>query len=747
MQLIFQRLRKRASKQIINIIYYCTTWLLKLFCQDSTGIRNHGIQTSSVMYHEVAKRQRGPLVDGYTNSKCNFPMKPWKGKSMLRKNRKAKSSIAMMVTTTAVATDNNRCTLPLTNPKVTSPLVTYSSSSTLATKTIPELAPLDETQQENSQPVDSLYHNLLTAQSLSSSIHQRLANVVQVEPNGVKAWICDVLFSSQTINTRNIAGKVPSSSIDIRRNVLSQLSDGENERKIVQVLDRMRSEMVYPLMRLFGYGLCKVFRLLFDGLNVDAKSIRQVRQTLLNAGPDVGLVYLPTHKSHMDYMIMSFICFAYGLPLPRIAAGNNLDLPIIGSFLRRNGSFFIKRSIKGDVLYSNILKQYLHALVCHGDPIEVFIEGGRSRHGRVCQPRLGFLQMLADVFHLQPHTAPKDLLLLPISIDYDCVLESSEYARYLMGAEKKKESFFGVLQAAFGLLWTNCGHVYVRFGQPQSLIQSAQQSNSIADIGNQMAYQMQRLATIPSTAFVAAYLLYCGRDTLCRDMVHAISILVDLVTSRGIQVAENGDPQRIATQGLRMLHRFVEITDEGCRIHPDYRHNPHVYLQLSYYRNQFLYHFLPDIATQCVLIRNVELSKVVESVEMLGSYLELLCPHEPLEGIQPLQSHEDTPFVRAFLASFAHPFVESMCILLETIRLLPTLGPELELKQIVAECQDLFLVHGSSAFPEAICTESFKQALKWCLNQHLVEYNKNFYFLAASDAKILDTLMHFHKIR
>ena len=194
---------------------------------------------------------------------------------------------------------------------------------------------------------------------------------------------------------------------------------------------------------------------------------------------------MPTHKSHLDYHMLSFVLFSEGLACPHIAAGDNLDLPIVGRIMRTCGAFFIRRATKGAPdarLYKATLDAYLHTLLFHGISTEFFIEGGRSRDGRIAAPKLGLLASCVDAA-LSPR-CEKALHIVPVTITYDVPLEEAGLLLELLGEAKKKETVaqfvwaFGRLVAM--MLWRavvpargralGCGgrngRVAVGFGEP-----------------------------------------------------------------------------------------------------------------------------------------------------------------------------------------------------------------------------------------------------------------------------------------
>src|SRR6185295_8630886 len=110
------------------------------------------------------------------------------------------------------------------------------------------------------------------------------------------------------------------------------------------------------------------------------------------------IVYVPCHRSHMDYLLLSYIIYVKGFAVPHIAAGVNLNMPIIGRFLRKGGAFFIRRTFRGSPLYPVVFMQYLGVMLARGHSLEYFVEGGRSRTGRLLQPKTGMLSMTVRGF-------------------------------------------------------------------------------------------------------------------------------------------------------------------------------------------------------------------------------------------------------------------------------------------------------------------------------------------------------------
>ena len=219
------------------------------------------------------------------------------------------------------------------------------------------------------------------------------------------------------------------------------------------------SDYSYSVVRAFALFLTWVFNKVYNG--VEIHNFERVTAV----APGHGIVYVPCHRSHVDYLLLSYIIFNRGLMVPHIAAGSNLNLPIVGSILRRSGAFFLRRKIKGDPLYATVFFEYLHLMIDRGFPIEYFIEGGRSRSGRTLTPKAGILAMTVQSF-ARSHARP--LVFIPVYIGYEKLMEGNSYLDELHGKPKKKESLLGLLRAV-KLLQRNFGKVHVNFGEPLAL--------------------------------------------------------------------------------------------------------------------------------------------------------------------------------------------------------------------------------------------------------------------------------------
>ncbi|MBD8526639.1 glycerol-3-phosphate 1-O-acyltransferase PlsB [Pseudomarimonas arenosa] len=213
----------------------------------------------------------------------------------------------------------------------------------------------------------------------------------------------------------------------------------------------------HPVVRSWSFMLTWFWNKLYEGVSVHHL------ERLKDVAPGNGVIYVPCHRSHIDYLLLSYLLYVNHIVPPHIAAGVNLNLPVVGAILRRGGAFFLRRSFKSNALYSVIFSEYVATLLGRGVSIEYFIEGGRSRTGRLLSPKGGMLAMTLKAF-LRQHRRP--VVFQPVYIGYEKLMEGKSYLNELSGQPKKSESLGRLLRASFGLLRNRYGQVTVNFGEP-----------------------------------------------------------------------------------------------------------------------------------------------------------------------------------------------------------------------------------------------------------------------------------------
>ncbi|MHA3892103.1 glycerol-3-phosphate 1-O-acyltransferase PlsB [Acinetobacter sp. GXMZU3951] len=242
----------------------------------------------------------------------------------------------------------------------------------------------------------------------------------------------------------------------------------EAENRARHYLTEIASDFSYSTLR-FGYlALTKLWTQLYDGIEVHHfDTVRELAQ-------DYEIVYTPCHRSHIDYLLLSYVIFNRGLMVPHIAAGINLNLPIVGQLFRGAGAYFIRRSFNGNELYTSVFKEYLHSLLMRNTPLEYFIEGGRSRTGLLLPAKKGMLSMTIQS-HLRGNSKP--IAFIPTYFGYEKLLEGTSYLNELSGKPKEAESLWGILSSARKIEKV-FGQVYVNFGEPVFLDDVLKQQNA-----------------------------------------------------------------------------------------------------------------------------------------------------------------------------------------------------------------------------------------------------------------------------
>ncbi|MCX7512650.1 glycerol-3-phosphate 1-O-acyltransferase PlsB [Frateuria sp. STR12] len=238
-----------------------------------------------------------------------------------------------------------------------------------------------------------------------------------------------------------------------------QISYAKAWRRAHKLVMEVAADYSHPVVRSASFLLANFWNKLYDGIAMHHFDKARA------AAPGYEVVYVPSHRSHADYLLMSYQLHVSGVVVPHIAAGVNLNLPVIGPILRRGGAFFMRRSFKGTPLYSVVFKEYMAQLIDRGVPMEYFIEGGRSRTGRLLAPRGGLLSMTVRAFLRAPR---RPVLFQPVYIGYEKLMEGKSYIGELTGKPKEKESLLGLLKG-LKVLRQRYGHVALNFGEPIEL--------------------------------------------------------------------------------------------------------------------------------------------------------------------------------------------------------------------------------------------------------------------------------------
>ena len=296
----------------------------------------------------------------------------------------------------------------------------------------------------------------------SKSVEQtarKLTRVVRVHFQTLRTSVLGPgLISRSRIIETLIRGKPLRSAIDDecrKKNIPRDRAERLAKEYISEIAAEVSPEVIAGISIL----LRRLWTKIYNGVQVD--QIERVRNLPANA----EVVYVPCHRSHMDYLLLNYVLYDQRFLTPHVAAGINLNFWPVGSFLRRLGAFYIRRSFNNNRLYSVAFSEYVSFLVQKGYPVQFFLEGGRSRTGKLLQPKTGMIAMVVNSF-LRNHDRP--IYFVPVFISYDRVAEVKTYRRELSGSKKKAESVGQLVQGRKALRSTH-GRAYISFAEPISL--------------------------------------------------------------------------------------------------------------------------------------------------------------------------------------------------------------------------------------------------------------------------------------
>jgi glycerol-3-phosphate O-acyltransferase len=455
----------------------------------------------------------------------------------------------------------------------------------------------------------------------------------------MSAEIRQMLIESIDNQKRVIIGPIMKSRQQIKEIVLrdpkiidqiEKLSDGDKKKlknirkKADEYFNEIAANYNLTYIQLCRLVLKWVWKRLFEGIDVDPSGIAKVREWA-RKGP---VIYVPSHKSHIDYFVLNYILYDYHVHMPRIAAGQNLAFWPMGYFFRKFGAFFIRRAFKGAKLYVAVFTRYIKALLEDGHPIEFFIEGGRSRNGKLVLPKtIGFLSIL-----LQAHQEGfcKDLIMVPTSIVYDRIMEEKSYLKEINGGVKPRENFMQIFKFRH-FLKKRYGKIYIRFNEPFSLNEYlSKQDSRENEIHRSLAFYLIRsineasLVT-PLTLVATAILSHHRKGFLMSELTESVEILVRFLQNDHIpMVATLNNPSQAVQDILDLLidWKVVDFMEET--ISNEYRFyfiEDDKKMELEYYKNCIIHFFIHHALVAVSFLSGTEEVKKLDSV--LSDYIFL----------------------------------------------------------------------------------------------------------------------------
>ena len=399
--------------------------------------------------------------------------------------------------------------------------------------------------------------------------------------------------------------------------------------------NEMVNDYSHSIVRGFYKFLTWLWTQLYDG--VEVHHFERVREL----AADYELVYVPCHRSHVDYLLLSYVIYKRGLSIPYVAAGDNLDVPVLGPLLRGAVAFYIRRSFRGNALYTAVLREYMHTLITRNTPIEYFIEGGRSRSGRLLPPKMG---MLAMTVHSQLRRTNKPVVFIPTYIGYERIMEGGTYVGELKGKPKESESLIGLLKVG-RKIERIFGNVHLSFGTPLHLSDFMQKfdvpanslpadrtdtplddktSAMVDNIGVKVMQHINKAAVITPVSLLSLVLLSAPKaaldEDICREQIALYQGLAQHLPYSDDTIITDMTPQQIIDYGikLKLIERIPHILGDIIQVAGKQA------ALLSYFRNNILHVFILLSFLSALVARNgrIERSRLNSIAEQLYPFLQ-----------------------------------------------------------------------------------------------------------------------------
>ena len=431
---------------------------------------------------------------------------------------------------------------------------------------------------------------------------RKLSRVLRTHFHRIRAAVIGPDLSTRRLLIDNVlsADGVRAAIEDQSRRDGSSLADAW--KKAHAFAWEIAADYSHPVVRSASFLLAPVWNRIYRGILVH--HLDQLKAV----APGNEVVYVPCHRSHMDYLLLSYLLYSQGVVPPHIAAGINLNLPVVGTLLRKGGAFFMRRSFRGNALYSDVFNEYVAQLVAGGYSLEYFVEGGRSRTGRLLQPKGGMVAMTVRAYLRQP---ARPVLFQPVYIGYEKLMEGNSYHNELTGKSKQKESIWQLLMGIPKVLRSNYGQVVVNFGEAIRLDDLLSEhakawdgkplpeddrpdwfSTTVAALSQQIMVNVNRAADVNPINLLALALLSTPKNTMGEtDLIAQISLsqrlLAELPYSDRVTVTPH-TPEQIIAHGeeINVLARVRHPLGDVLTVEDQEKA-----VLLTYFRNNVLHLF------------------------------------------------------------------------------------------------------------------------------------------------------------
>jgi glycerone phosphate O-acyltransferase/fatty acyl-CoA reductase len=423
---------------------------------------------------------------------------------------------------------------------------------------------------------------------------------------------------------------------------LSTKSKGKSQKDVSRDLNRraefllktIMCDLRMPVVRVFAWVLRKLWRIIYEKVVIDHELIKTFKSFVSQTKDPIVLV--PTHRSIIDFLMVSYIVFAYNMKMPFIASSKDfMQLALINHVLRRSGAFFVQKNINTDELYLTLLTEYVQQLLKDSEILEFFIEGTRSRSGKCLPPRLGLLSICTDAYF---DGQVGDIHFVPITINYERVLEGEAFLLELVGEKQPQESLTRML-SSLKILKQNLGKIYMNFGNPISIknfsgeMKEASAKSVNHALGYEIVHRLQEKVVIMATSIVSAVLLMHRRVILEEEIIKKVEWIRNEIQARNFKVGgiDSGSAQVAVRNALAHLSQIVayrkDLFQPSVCANSDFKS----VLLLSYYRNALITVFAKEAIIVATLYSFGEIisseegiseSRLIEESVFLGSLLK-----------------------------------------------------------------------------------------------------------------------------
>jgi len=476
---------------------------------------------------------------------------------------------------------------------------------------------------------------------------------------------------------QSIMGPVLKSRLEIKESVLTgaalqdfihQQAEIENKpvtrllKKADDYFEEIAADYRPWTIKIYEALLTWIINTMFDGFIVDQQGLDRLK-AMSQRGP---LILLPCHKSHIDYLMLSYVMYRNNMPCPHIVAGKNLSFWPMGPIFRSAGAFFMRRTFKGAPLYAQVFAAYVYKLLQEGFNIEVFIEGGRSRTGKLLSPKTGLLSILLDAYR---NGACEDLILAPIFIGYDKVPEEKAYLHELEGGKKEPESLSQVIRAR-KVLKKRFGKIYIEFHDPLSL-NSLLERNRLnledmdreatsafcRNIGHRAINAINRITIITPHALVAAAVLNQEASTYTYEAIAAVTEtylkhlhfhgydLADTLIMSPDHALEQAFDAYVQRKFIEPMSKKDSRGEEGVR----YQTNTDKRPSLEYYKNNCVACFVPAAFTALAILERDAFQFISTDLHVSYRYLQDLFKYEFAYDIEQSSEFYVRKSIKAFI--------------------------------------------------------------------------------------------------